>query len=88
MLFLFHCGLFNDAISTSDCIASRGTTDKMIGKDVEANDHGLIWCIIPVFTWRDYRKHEKFRENWSPVGNLNWDRVNKRASHFLTYSLL
>jgi hypothetical protein len=40
---LFICTLFNDAISCTDYIVSNDgiINNKLIGKDVEVNGHGL-----------------------------------------------
>jgi hypothetical protein len=49
------CGLFNDAVGSSDYISSNGAIIKegWIGKDRKENGHSLIQCTIPSFTWTD-----------------------------------
>jgi hypothetical protein len=57
----FICGLFNDAVSTTDYIASNSwiTNEQRIGKDEEGSGRGLILYTIPAFGWKDWRKsHE------------------------------
>jgi hypothetical protein len=49
----WFCGLFNDAVSSSDYIGSNGGMigKLFIGQDLERSGRGLI--VIPVFAWRN-----------------------------------
>jgi hypothetical protein len=48
-LYLFICGLFNDAVSSSGYVTSNGTmiSEWWIGKDVEGSGLDLILDTVP-----------------------------------------
>jgi hypothetical protein len=51
------CGLFKDAVSSSDYIASD---DRMINElDMKGSDRGRTKDTIPLFSWRTEENHEK-----------------------------
>jgi hypothetical protein len=46
-------GLYGNSVSSLEykALKSRMVSKEMIGKDVEANDHSLIWNTILAFAW-------------------------------------
>lgn len=67
-------GLFIDAIGSPDCIASN---DKMIngwlvGKNMEASIHGLMYDSIPAFFCRDWGKPWT-HQSGKPLFNLRFE---------------
>jgi hypothetical protein len=52
---MFILGLFNDALSPSNFVASSNTM--MINKHVEVDGHGIIWGSISAFAERTEENH-------------------------------
>jgi hypothetical protein len=53
VVILYTCGLFNDTVSGSDCIASNVV--RLINTKLEMTEgssRGLMKGTIPAFTWR------------------------------------
>lgn len=59
-LFILICGLFNDAVSRSDYMTSKGKiSESWVRKYLEGSSYGMIWVTIMTFVWRKWGKSQK-----------------------------
>lgn len=64
-IIIYLCCLFNDVISTWDCVASDGemTDEQRIGKDMERKGTRIMSGTIPPYVWKNWQKPRKTTVN-------------------------
>jgi hypothetical protein len=73
-IYLFFCGLFNDAVCNYIASNDRIINEQWTGKDMEGSDRDLIEVTIPAFAWRDWGKPQKFSVRVASLRAEIWTR--------------